>query len=75
MCRTGHQKGAPNQPWSLCPFWRNSISIGMRLSPSTASQKQWHTLRKFRTCDDAPYLHWLQVNNIHLLETPIWPLE
>ena len=30
--------------------------------------------RKFRSSDDAPYCHWLQVNNIHLKETPIWLL-
>ncbi|MBU4273668.1 MAG: hypothetical protein KKA28_17540 [Planctomycetes bacterium] len=30
--------------------------------------------RKFRASADAPYLHWLQVNNVHLPETPIWPL-
>ena len=30
--------------------------------------------RKFRASDDAPYYHWLQVNNIHLKENPTWPL-
>jgi len=30
--------------------------------------------RKFRAADDAPYFHWLQVNNIHLKEDPVWQL-
>ncbi len=30
--------------------------------------------RKFRSSDDAAYRHWLQVNNIHLKEDPIWQL-
>jgi hypothetical protein len=28
--------------------------------------------RKFRPSDDAPFRHWLQVNNIHLKEDPAW---
>lgn len=30
--------------------------------------------RKFRPADDAPYRHWLQVNNIHIQEEPTWAL-
>jgi hypothetical protein len=30
--------------------------------------------RKFRPSPDAPYRHWLQVNNIHLKENPTWRL-
>jgi len=30
--------------------------------------------RKFRPSDDADYYHWLQVNNIHLQEDPVWQL-
>ena len=30
--------------------------------------------RKFRSSDDSPYRHWLQVNNIHLKEAPTWLL-
>jgi hypothetical protein len=30
--------------------------------------------RKFRPSDDAAYRHWLQVNNIHLRDDPIWRL-
>lgn len=30
--------------------------------------------RKFRVCQSAPYRHWLQVNNVHLPEIPIWRL-
>jgi len=30
--------------------------------------------RKFRSSDDASYRHWLQVNNIHFKEDPIWQL-
>jgi len=30
--------------------------------------------RKFRSSDQLPYRHWLQVNNIHLKENPIWLL-
>jgi len=30
--------------------------------------------RKYRASDDAPYFHWLQVNNIHLSEDPLWQL-
>jgi hypothetical protein len=30
--------------------------------------------RKFRVADDAPYFHWLQVNNIHRKEEPVWQL-
>ena len=31
--------------------------------------------RKFRPSDDADYSHWLQVNNIHLQEDPVWQLS
>ena len=30
--------------------------------------------RKFRSSENLPYRHWLQVNNIHLSEVPTWPL-
>ena len=30
--------------------------------------------RKFRVSEDAEYIHWLQVNNIHLKEDPVWQL-
>ncbi|NLF09416.1 MAG: hypothetical protein GX594_15765 [Pirellulaceae bacterium] len=30
--------------------------------------------RQFRVSEREPYRHWLQVNNIHLIETPIWRL-
>jgi hypothetical protein len=30
--------------------------------------------RKYRSSKDAAYRHWLQVNNIHLMEDPCWPL-
>jgi len=30
--------------------------------------------RKFRSAEDQPYIHWLQVNNIHLKEDPAWRL-
>ena len=30
--------------------------------------------RKFRSSEQSPYIHWLQVNNIHLKEEPAWPL-
>jgi hypothetical protein len=30
--------------------------------------------RKFRPAADAPWRHWLQVNNIHLKENPAWRL-
>jgi hypothetical protein len=31
--------------------------------------------RKFRSSETQPYAHWLQVNNIHLREEPVWQLE
>ncbi len=30
--------------------------------------------RKYRGAESQPYAHWLQVNNIHLREEPIWQL-
>ena len=30
--------------------------------------------REFRSSDKHPYLHWLQVNNVHLPEDPTWAL-
>jgi len=31
--------------------------------------------RKFRRDDKSPFFHWLQVNNIHLHEDPLWQLD
>jgi hypothetical protein len=31
--------------------------------------------RKYRSSETQPYAHWLQVNNIHLREEPIWQLR
>ena len=31
--------------------------------------------RKYRSDDGQDYVHWLQVNNIHLREDPAWPLR
>ena len=30
--------------------------------------------RKYRPSEDSDYIHWLQVNNIHLEEDPLWQL-
>ena len=57
---------------ALLPFF--SFTRARRIADSRDVILGVGLTRKFRASDDAPYRHWLQVNNIHLKEHPVWTL-
>ena len=49
-------------------------AVGQRMHDSRRVILAVGLTRKFRSSESSPYLHWLQVNNIHLSEDPTWAL-